>query len=254
MNTSVSSTSTRVAVITGHSHGLGQAVALALLAQGWRVLGVSRSVWPLHEAEAHPALTQVALDLSDSAALASWLAGPAWAQALEGAQRVWLVNNAGTVQPMGPVGVQGPQAAAQAVALNVAAPLMLADALVAATPATVDRRIVHVSSGAARNPYAGWSVYCATKAALDMHARATQLDVVSGLRIESLAPGVVDTGMQAQIRSTGVDKFPHVARFQALHAEGALASSSAVAARLVAHVGSEAFGQNPVRDLRDLPA
>ncbi|GAB4089805.1 Rossmann-fold NAD(P)-binding domain-containing protein [Hydrogenophaga soli] len=250
----------RVAVVTGHSHGLGRAVALALLAQGWAVLGVSRSGWPEAEAAAHPGLTQVALDLADSTALGAWLASPAWAQALAGAETVWLVNNAGTVQPMGPAGAQGPLAVAQAVALNVAAPLMLADALIASTAACtaaegaqgVERRVVHVSSGAARNPYAGWSVYGATKAALDMHARATQLDGVAGLRIESLAPGVVDTAMQAHIRGTGADRFPHVARFQALHAQGALASPTEVAVRLLAHMGSDAFGQQAVRDLREL--
>lgn len=266
MNTTNHNNPARVAVVTGHSHGLGQAVALALLAQGWAVLGVSRSGWPEAEAAAHPGLTQVALDLADSAALAAWLASPAWVQALAGAETVWLVNNAGTVQPMGPVGAQGPLAVAQAVALNVAAPLMLADALIASTSAGVaaeaeaeggtgvERRVVHVSSGAARNPYAGWSVYGATKAALDMHARATQLDGVPGLRIESLAPGVVDTAMQAHIRGTGADRFPNVARFQALHAHGALASPTEVAARLVAHMGSDAFGQQAVRDLRELAA
>jgi NAD(P)-dependent dehydrogenase (short-subunit alcohol dehydrogenase family) len=254
MNAFLSNPPGRVAVVTGHSQGLGLAVARTLLVQGWQVLGLSRSGWPAAEATGHPGLTQVALDLADSAALAAWLGSPAWTQALAGASEVWLVNNAGTVQPMGPAGMQGPQAVAQAVALNVAAPLMLADALLAARPQGVALRVVHVSSGAARNPYAGWSVYCATKAALDMHARATQLDGVAGLRIESLAPGVVDTAMQAHIRGTGADRFPHVARFQALHAQGELASPAGVAARLLAHMGSDVFGQQAVRDLRELGA
>lgn len=251
-------TTFRIAVVTGHSQGLGQAVTLELLTQGWRVLGLSRSGWPHAEASVHPGLVQVPLDLSDPVALAGYLAGSAWADALRGAHQAWLVNNAGTVSPMGPAGVQGAAAVAQAVALNVAAPLMLADAFAAATRAVtegvgVDRRVVHIASGAARNPYAGWSIYCATKAALDMHARATQLDAVGGLRIESLAPGVVDTGMQAQIRSTGAERFPHVARFQAMHRDGGLASAAGVARRLVAHLGSDAFGRTPVTDLRDLP-
>ena len=254
MHTSSFNAANRLAVVTGHSHGLGRAVALTLLAQGWPVLGLSRGGWAQDALAAHPGLKQVSVDLSDSAALASWLAGPEWTTASAGAERIWLVNNAGTVQPMGPVGMQGHLAVARAVALNVAAPLMLSDALLAATAGTsVERRIVHVSSGAARNPYAGWSVYCATKAALDMHARATQQDAVVGLRIESLAPGVVDTDMQAQIRRTGVDRFPQVARFHAMHADGLLTPSNAVAERLVAHLGSAEFGQQPVRDLRDLP-
>ena len=266
---------TRVAIVTGHSQGLGQAIAADLLGRGWRVLGLSRSGWPPTLASQYPGLTEVALDLADAPALAAWLAGPALAEALAdvvgktgrgeaagvqeaehsaGAQagQVLLVNNAGLVSPIGPPGGQGGAAVMQAVALNVAAPLALADAWVAATAGVPDRRIVHISSGAARNAYAGWSVYCATKAALDMHARAVQLDAVAGLRIESLAPGVVDTGMQAHIRATDASQFPLVGRFQGLHRDGALQSPSDVARRLLHHVLGGAFGAEAVRDLRDI--
>ena len=264
---------TRVAIVTGHSQGLGQAIAADLLGRGWRVLGLSRSGWPPALASQHPGLTEVALDLADGPALAAWLAGSALADALAGvvgmagcggvpgsasagvaaqAGQVLLVNNAGLVSPIGPLGGQGAGAVMQAVALNVAAPLALADAWVAATAGVPDRRIVHISSGAARNAYAGWSVYCATKAALDMHARAVQLDAVAGLRIESLAPGVVDTGMQAHIRATDASQFPLVGRFQGLHRDGALQSPSDVARRLLAHVLGDAFGAEAVRDLRGI--
>ncbi len=265
--------STRVAIVTGHSQGLGQAIAADLLGRGWRVLGLSRSGWPPELASQYPGLTEVALDLADGPALAAWLAGSALADALAGvvgmagcggvpgsasagvvaqAGQVLLVNNAGLVSPIGPLGGQGAGAVMQAVALNVAAPLALADAWVAATAGVPDRRIVHISSGAARNAYAGWSVYCATKAALDMHARAVQLDAVAGLRIESLAPGVIDTGMQAHIRATDASQFPLVGRFQGLHRDGAMQSPSDVARRLLAHVLGETFGAEAVRDLRDL--
>ena len=267
---------TRVAIVTGHSQGLGQAIAADLLGRGWRVLGLSRSGWSPALASQYPGLTEVALDLADAPALVAWLAGPALADALAGvvgmagcgeaagvqeaehsagavaqAGQVLLVNNAGLVSPIGPPGGQEAGAVMQAVALNVAAPLALADAWVAATAGVPDRRIVHISSGAARNAYAGWSVYCATKAALDMHARAVQLDGVAGLRIESLAPGVIDTGMQAHIRATDASQFPLVGRFQGLHRDGALQSPSDVARRLLAHVLGGAFGAEAVRDLRD---
>jgi NAD(P)-dependent dehydrogenase (short-subunit alcohol dehydrogenase family) len=244
--------SSRVAVVTGHSQGLGQALTAGLLAQGWRVLGVSRQGCTLSGVAGHPGLTEESLDLADTEALASWLAAPMWRQWLAGADSAWLINNAGTVQPMGAPGLQDPEVGGRAVALNVAAPLMLADAFVAATAGMADRRIVHISSGAARNAYAGWSIYCATKAALDMHARATQMDAVPGLRVESLAPGVLDTGMQAQIRGTDADRFPMRERFVGLHRDGGLLAPADVAGKLLAHMGSDAFGQQPVTDLRQL--
>lgn len=242
----------QTAIVTGHSQGLGRAIAHELLAKGWQVLGVSRQLWPADAVAEHPGFSQAALDLSDSVALSDWLAGPVFGAALRGVTSAWLVNNAGTVSPVGPPGVQGAGAVGHAVALNVAAPLMLADAFVAHTSHVSDRRVVHVSSGAARSPYTGWSVYCATKAALDMHARAVTLDGLPGLRIESVAPGVVDTAMQAEIRSTGIDRFPSVERFRAMHRDGGLQSPAEVARRLVVHLGSAAFGHEPVRDLRQL--
>ena len=146
------------AVVTGHSRGLGHALAAGLLARGARVLGLARHTQPGLLATYPEQHRQVAMDMADTAALAAWLAGPELQQWLAGADTVVLINNAGVVQPMGAPGRQGAQAIAQAVAVNVAAPLMLSDALVQASRGCADRRIAHISSGAGRNPYPGWGV------------------------------------------------------------------------------------------------
>lgn len=246
-------------VVTGHSRGLGAALARCALAQGAAVLGLSRQVLAGGLPRAHGQFTETQLDLADPIALQDWLATGALAAWLTGARQAVLVNNAGTVMPMGAAGGlaaqgngQGPHALAQAVALNVTAPLMLTDAFVAATAQCADRRVVHVSSGAGRSAYPGWSTYCATKAALDMHARATQLDTVAGLRVASVAPGVIDTDMQADIRSSRLADFPMQARFVAMKHEGQLADAADVGTRLLAYVLSDAFGRDPTPDLRQL--
>ncbi|GGH49364.1 SDR family oxidoreductase [Frigidibacter albus] len=238
------------AIVTGHSRGLGAAIAAELLTRGAKVLGLARKGNPALAA-AHPGrLTEVALDLADPVALAEWL--PGLGAHLGGAGPVLLVNNAGMVEPIGPAGTLDPSAIARAVALNVTAPLMLADALIAVTEGADDRRILHVSSGAARNAYAGWSLYCATKAALDHHGRAVAEDKRPGLRIESLAPGVIDTDMQAAIRATTEAQFTLRERFVGLKESGGLASPEDCARRLVAHLIGPAFGASPVTDLRDI--
>lgn len=122
-------------------------------------------------------------------------------------------------------------------------------AAVARCPAA-EKRILHVSSGAARNAYPGWSVYCATKAALDHHARATVLDAAPGLRICSLAPGVIDTDMQAEIRATSLDRFPIRERFEALKREGQLTGAAECALKLVDFVLAGGYGEQPIADLR----
>ncbi len=242
------------AIVTGCNRGLGAAIAENLLARGVSVLGIARQPNGALTARFGALFTAVSIDLADTQGLTEWIAGDALSRFLSGDEACLLINNAGTVQPIGPPGRQGAAAVAQAVSLNVAAPLILADAFVAVTPATTDRRILHVSSGAARKAYAGWAVYCATKAALDHHARAVVEDGVPGLRIGSVAPGVVDTDMQGELRSSREADFPARGRFEALKRDGALLSPAECAARLVDYLLSDAFGASTVVDLRKLPA
>jgi benzil reductase ((S)-benzoin forming) len=235
------------AIVTGHSRGLGAGIARALLALGADVLGIAR-----HGNPALPGVRNVTLDLADSAALQAWLDGGELAAFLAGAPRALLFNNAGTVQPVGAPGQQGGARLAQAIALNVSAALVMTDAFLAASTACPDRRVLHVSSGAGRAPYSGWSAYCASKAALDMHARAVALDAVPGLAIASVAPGVIDTAMQADIRSMTAEDFPAIGRFLALKRDGALADADDAGARLVDFMLDRQFGAMPVADLRQV--
>ncbi|MGF6773377.1 benzil reductase ((S)-benzoin forming) [Paraburkholderia sp. GAS199] len=240
------------AIVTGHNRGLGAALAEQLLARNVAVLGLSRS----RHADLHtrfPALLEeIELELGDPAQVAQWAASDALRAFTSGAQTVLLINNAGTMQPVGPVETQNPAEIATAISLNVAAPLMLSSALAAASVDATDRRIVHISSGAGRNAYPGWSVYCATKAALDHHARAVALDANRALRICSLAPGVIDTNMQAQIRGSDKDRFPMRERFEELKQNGQLATPEACATQLLDYAFSDAFGTTPVADIREV--
>jgi len=235
------------AIVTGHSRGLGAAVAEELLERGIAVLGVARSGNPELAARHGDSLAEVALDLTDSGALAAWLAG--------GALDAWA-DGGGTLQPMGALPLQEVEAVARAVAVNVAAPLMLAAAFARAGAdaggKVRDRRVLHVSSGAARKPYAGWSVYCATKAALDHHARAVQVDATPGLRICALAPGVIDTAMQGEIRASTTARFPLRDRFAEMQASGGLIAPAECAMHLVDFLLDDDFGREATADLRDL--
>lgn len=243
------------AIVTGHNRGLGAALAEQLLARGVTVLGLSRSRHPSPDTlSAHAAakLEEIELELADPSRVAQWIATDALRSFVSGAQTVLLINNAGMVQPIGTLEAQDAAAIASAVSLNVATPLMLASALATAAVDASDRRIVHISSGAARNAYAGWSIYCATKAALDHHARAVALDANRALRICSLAPGVIDTNMQAEIRGSKDAQFPMRPKFEDLKRNGQLTSPEQCAAQLVDYALSDAFGQTPVADIREI--
>jgi NAD(P)-dependent dehydrogenase (short-subunit alcohol dehydrogenase family) len=204
------------AIVTGHTKGLGAALAHNLLARGVPVLGMARTRAPQLAADYPDLFDEVELDLADGAALGGWLAG--------GALKDYL---------------------------NVAAPLALS-AAVARASSGAQRRILHISSGAGRNAYPGWSVYCGTKAALDHHARAVAMDDQHGVKICSLAPGVIDTGMQAEIRATPTANFPMRQRFVDLKETGSLADADECAERLVDYLLGAGYGDEVVADLRSL--
>ena len=240
------------AIVTGHTRGLGAALAEQLLARNVTVLGLSRSRHTELKARFGAQLEEIELPLAEPARVAQWIATSALRDFVSGAQTVLLINNAGMVQPIGPIEGQNAADIATAVSLNVATPLMLASALAAASTDATDRRIVHISSGAARNAYPGWSIYCATKAALDHHARAVTLDANRALRICSLAPGVIDTNMQAEIRGSGTEQFPMREKFEDLKRNGQLSTPEQCATQVLDYAFSDAFGQTPVADIREV--
>ncbi len=240
------------AVVTGHSRGLGAAVCAELLQRGARVLALSRGTNVELAGRFGDRLVEFPLDLGEAAALTALIGSSAWASFVRGGGPRLLVNNAGVLAPIAPPGRQGANAIARAVSVNVTAPLLLCDAFVAATSDSADRRVLHVSSGASRSAYAGWSIYCAGKAALDQHARAAAEDAVSGLRVASVAPGVIDTRMQDTIRATGREDFPAREKFEALKRDGLLQRPEDAGRRLVDYLLSDSFGNRPAVDLREL--
>lgn len=217
----------RKAIVTGHSRGLGVGIVAELERRGYTVLGVSRSAGE-------------ALDLSDPTAVTAWLAGDTVRGFLADADQIVLVNNAGLLGPATLAGEQDAAATIAAVNVNVTAPILLTNAVLNERPADVPVRVAHISSGAGRRPLEGWSVYCATKAAVDHHATTVAAEGQPGVRIAAIAPGVVDTGMQAEIR--GSEGFPGRADFVALKEEGQLADASQAGAAVVDLILADDFG------------
>lgn len=217
----------RKAVITGHSRGLGAALSQELTDAAWEVLGVSRS-------------TGERVDLADPAALSGWLAGDTLRNFLADADEIILISNAGLLGPATLAGSQDAAATIAAVNVNVTAPILLTDAVLRDRPTGVPVRVAHISSGAGRRPLEGWSVYCATKAAVDHHAQTVSAEQIPGVRIAAIAPGVVDTGMQAEIRAS--EGFPGRADFVAMKEEGRLASADDAARAVLALILADDFG------------
>jgi benzil reductase ((S)-benzoin forming) len=234
-------------VVTGTTKGLGLALADAIAAQAGNLL--------VTLARAPSGATNIEVDLADAAALERAcdelerrIAGKAFAKAV-------LINNAGVVAPVAPLDRVDPAQLERSLAVNLLAPMLLMRRFLRATAAVPLRRIVNISSGAARRPIAGWSAYCSAKAGLDMASRVVALEARQrgeALEVASLAPGVIDTPMQAAVRGASSEDFADVERFRAMKAEGALRPAADVAADILRLEAAGKLGGEPIQDLRQI--
>lgn len=237
-------------IITGASRGLGAALVARWLAAGCRVVAIARDCSALPE---HPQLATLDADLADSLLLP--LIMERALSALGDCSQLSLINNAGSVQPIALAGQLPDEAVLHAIALNLTAPILLSNAFIAQTGHCTTRRLLNISSGAAVNPYPGWSVYGTTKAGLDHFTRtlvAEQAHAANPVRAVSLYPGVIDTAMQADIRAADPAQFPNLPRFTALKAEGQLTAPADCADAIWQWLNTDTFDQAPVADLRHL--
>lgn len=233
--------------VTGASSGIGAALVASQPWPGARVLGTSRRPPP-------PPAEHLAADLADPASWSTVGAAFAAAVARERPERVVLFHAAGTLHPIGFADRVDPAAYTANVLLNSAAPQVLGQAFLAATTAVPQRHLVQVTSGAARTPYPGWSSYGAAKAAVDQWVRTVGAEddaAARGIHVLAVAPGTVDTAMQADLRAATEAAFPRRQKFEDLHRDGQLADPTHVARRMW-QLLDEDLPSGSVVDLRDL--
>ncbi len=246
--------STPLTVITGASRGLGLALAQQRLASGHRVLAIARAA-PALAVPPGAELVAWTADLAAPAAVAERLHDWLRAQDPASLASATLVNNAGVISSPAPLTDSPAGELANALRVGLEAPLLLTAAFLRATADwTVPRKVLLVSSGLGRRAMAGSAAYCAAKAGLDHLARAVALEEAArpnGARICSLAPGVIDTDMQAQLRSADPQRFPERERFAGLHAGGLLDSPAQAAAKVLRVLDRSDFGTQPVADVRE---
>ena len=223
-------------IITGASRGIGEALTHKLIKPGNTLFAVSRNInEDLVELAAglNVPLFYFEYDLCFREQAELFINEVFKHIQLSDHDRIALINNAGMLEPVAPLKSIDFALAEKHLDLNFLTPLVLSSVFISKTSALkIPKVILNISSGAAFIPYSGWSVYCSSKAGLDMLTKVAGLEQNAEkypVKIFALAPGIIETTMQETIRKTENDKFPERDNFIKLYEEGKLAKPDDVA-------------------------
>jgi len=248
---------THLSILTGASRGMGLAMAEQLLDAGHDLLCIARHPNDVLAGRAQAQgrqLEQWAHDLGQAATVAAKLETWLQARGESGLASVTLINNAGVLPRIAPLGEIAAEDVAQALRVDLEAPMLLTGAFLRATAQwRCTRKVLNISSGLGRRAMASQAVYCAAKAGMDHFTRCVALEELkrpNGARICSLAPGVIETDMQVQLRGADPSLFPDIGDFRAMKERGMLSSPAEAAGRVLDFLGRKEFGAQPVADVR----
>lgn len=217
-------------ILTGSSKGLGKALVKQLLENSNTfVIGISREA--VDEGDRY---THISLDLADIDQIVARI-DEIFPEGVF--KSVTLINNAGWIGEIAPLGTLDPKGILNIHLINLVAPAVLMNAFASKYGGnTAQKTVVNISSGAASKAVDGWSGYCASKAALNQLSLVAQKEADlhrSGIRYIALSPGVVDTPMQDTIRSASRENFSQWEKFRDLKVGGNLSTPEATAAKVI---------------------
>ncbi len=241
----------KVAIVTGASKGLGESTAAFLLESGIHVYGISRTCnKKLKEtsAENNVLYKHYPCDLGSLEKTNQTIARIKNDLNEDGVNQLYLVNNAAVLNPIDQaMNIEGEDLAYH-YQVNVISPMMLVNAFLAqCTEKQIPFVGANVTSGAGSRPIYGWTAYCSSKASLNMYTQAIALEqkeLNTGNKIFAFSPGVMDTGMQAEIRNSQYDQFIDVDTFKNYKKQNLLSDTEAVAGVLVDILTDEVNIQN----------
>ncbi len=223
-------------IITGASRGIGEALTRKLIEPGNTIFAASRT---LNEdlvelaCSLNVPLFYHEVDLSSSKNAESFINEVFSKIQLTQYDRIVLINNAGMLEPVAPVKSIDFALAENHLHLNLLTPMILSSVFLTKTEGIAEKKVIlNISSGASFIAYSGWSVYCSSKAGLDMLTQVSGLEQSTELhpvKIFALTPGIIETGMQELIRTTDVNLFPERDKFIRLYEEGKLSNPDDIA-------------------------
>jgi len=221
----------KIVIITGGNKGLGEGLSKVYHKNGYRVFSISRSIKEkFYTAEQYPC------DLSKTETIEPTLTEVFSHLDTTNTKKILLINNAGDLGQVNTIENINPKDINYTIQVNLIAPLILNATFIKLTKEfNCKKEIINISSGAAINPYESWSLYCASKAGIDMMTKVIskeQKHHENGVKIVSIYPGIVDTDMQSKARNTPKENFKSVQRFIDFYNNGELSSPKEVAKKI----------------------
>lgn len=245
------------AVITGVSKGLGSSVAKQMIEKGIHIVGVSRSEnEELRQyAETHrKSYVHFSCDLSSERELESVFSNIIDHLHIEEAEKVYVVNNAGVIEPIDQVGALAADEVINHIQVNLIAPMLITNMFYREMDSK-EVMIVNITSGAAERAVHGWSTYGSAKAGLNYFTETAALEQEQTNRkhkIVAFSPGIMDTDMQEEIRSSTLEAFAEVEKFKEFKEKGMLRDTDVVAQALLKLVFETSFESGKVYHVNDL--
>ncbi len=216
-----------IVIITGGSKGIGKALGQYYANNTYKVYSMSRTITDIQN------VTQLSVDLTNTKKALSTFNMLLDEIKKQDISSITLINNAGRLGKISNLEKIPVEDIEKSIQLNITIPSILSKLFIQQLQRlTCKKQIINITSGAAISPYAGWSTYCSTKAALDMLTMtiATEQDTIEyPVKCIGIRPGVVDTNMQAQIRRTDKSDFQNLQKFIDLKTNNQLYSSEFVA-------------------------
>lgn len=143
--------------------------------------------------------------------------------------QVVFINNAGVIEPISKVLDMPLNQIDISMNVNFKSPLGLAKYLACQTKKIgIEFLIINITTGATTKPTQGWLAYCASKAAVKIALDVLEIEN-NHVKVIHFDPGVMDTDMQAIIRSSPKKNMPNVELFNEFKRNSKLKSTTDIA-------------------------